>query len=741
MAGVQVDGGAVWRSDDRCHSPRHRSVATLATLRSFVGLAAALIAFGSVLLGARSARRRFLANLSAAPAQLADLVMMLAVVVVVAEVLGSVGLMRVVPLTVVLVMAGVGGMRIRARDSTRVAAPDAVTTPDGLRSRRLRFPTVVAAGGCGLIVALWIPRILHVYRAGGPTTIDSLWYHLPVAAGFAQNGSVLHPVIVSGQTLESYYPHTSELFHALGIVFLGQDTLTPLLNVAWLVIALLAAWSIGRPFGVAPLTLIGALLVVAGPQLVTYEAGQGLNDMFGIAFTLAAIAILMNTWRGVDRQPAVVWAGLATGLAVSSKYTLLGVGLALTIGVVVATPRGARARTAALWTGALTLTGIYWYLRNLIAIGSPLPEIHFSVGSFELPSVHLQGVTTIWKVLHQPESWHRYLAPGFRYALGPVWWASLALACAGLLFGATRRDARLRLVAFVCAGGAIVFVFSPQVLGFFGDASFFGSNVRYVAVPLVLGVVLLALAVGEMGERAVDVAAVVLAIGLVASQFDQLLWPFDGKRPSEFGLPVISRAELAVGIVVGAVVTIAAMAAVSTNIVEGTGNLRRSTLLGGIALGTLALLSGVAALDSFYVGRRYADSPYLTNVYRWAQHVEHKRIGYFGTTLQYPLTGKDVSNHVQYIEHRTSELEATKITTCPAWRSEINRERFDFVLVTTPGFPVLSSGNAPQIGWTQTDPHARLVTADRSNGARALLYEITGPMNPATCPGPQKLQP
>ena len=455
--------------------------------------------------------------------------MAMAVVVVAAQLLGSFGLLRIVPLTAVLFVAGVGGMRMRPGHST--AGP----SPDGRRSRRLRLPTVVAAGGCGLIVALWIPRLVHVYRAGGPTTIDSLWYHLPIAAGFAQSGSVLHPVFVSGQALETYYPHTSELFHAIGIVFLGQDTLTPLLNVVWLSVALLAAWCIGRPFGVAPLTLVAALLVVAGPQLVTYEAGQGLNDLFGVAFTLAAIAILLHTWRGIDGQAGIVWAALAMGLAVSSKYTLLGAALGLTIGVAAAAPRGARARTAALWTGALSVTGVYWYLRNLIAIGNPLPEVQLSLGSLELPSIHLQGVTTVWKVLHRPGNWSRYFVPGFRYALGPVWWALIALALVGLLLGGARRDARVRLIAFVGAVGAGVFVFSPQVLGFFGDASFFGSNVRYVAVPLVLGVVVLAIAFGAIDQRAADATAAVFAIGLIASQLDQFLWPFDGKPPTNSG--------------------------------------------------------------------------------------------------------------------------------------------------------------------------------------------------------------
>src|SRR5262249_6260682 len=120
----------------------------------------------------------------------------------------------------------------------------------------------IAVVAVGILVADWIPRLVDAYRTG-PTFTDTMWYHLPIAARFAQTGSLLRiPIVTGGDALPSFYPHTSELLHATGIVFLTNDTLTPLLNLFWLVIALFAAWCIGRQFGVAPLALTAAACVL-----------------------------------------------------------------------------------------------------------------------------------------------------------------------------------------------------------------------------------------------------------------------------------------------------------------------------------------------------------------------------------------------------------------------------------------------------------------------------------------------
>ena len=81
------------------------------------------------------------------------------------------------------------------------------------------------------------------------TTPDSLWYHLPVAARFAQDGSIYRLHYVDAGSLTVFYPATSELVHAAGMIFLGNDFASLLLNMGWLSLALFAAWCIGWRFG------------------------------------------------------------------------------------------------------------------------------------------------------------------------------------------------------------------------------------------------------------------------------------------------------------------------------------------------------------------------------------------------------------------------------------------------------------------------------------------------------------
>ena len=58
--------------------------------------------------------------------------------------------------------------------------------------------------------------------------------------------------------------------------------------------ALLAAWCIGRPYGLGPQALIGASVALGSQSLVEFQAGEALNDITGVAFVLAAVALLVN---------------------------------------------------------------------------------------------------------------------------------------------------------------------------------------------------------------------------------------------------------------------------------------------------------------------------------------------------------------------------------------------------------------------------------------------------------------
>ena len=63
-----------------------------------------------------------------------------------------------------------------------------------------------------------------------------------------------------------------------------RDLLSPFLNLGWFSGCLLAAWCIGRPYGVAPLSLAGVAVALDTGALAD-QAGEALE--FGVAFQVA----------------------------------------------------------------------------------------------------------------------------------------------------------------------------------------------------------------------------------------------------------------------------------------------------------------------------------------------------------------------------------------------------------------------------------------------------------------------
>src|SRR5262249_40359416 len=153
-------------------------------------------------------------------------------------------------------------------------------------------------------------------------TFDTLWYHGPFAARIADTGSVWGMHFTDPLYLNWFYPQNSELLHAAGIALFSRDIASPLVNFGWLGVALLAGWCIGRPYGVAPLSLVAVALAMDTAPMVPREAGTLATDTAPVALLLAAAAILINAWaarrEGQDRSPdrtvigpAILIAGLA----------------------------------------------------------------------------------------------------------------------------------------------------------------------------------------------------------------------------------------------------------------------------------------------------------------------------------------------------------------------------------------------------------------------------------------------
>ena len=222
--------------------------------------------------------------------------------------------------------------------------PAAVARSPSLHTGRQEawWEPVAAIVAVGLVAAEWSAGTIHALQ-NGVSGIDSLWYHMPISAGFVQSGSVASLHNINNDNVIEFYPATSELLHAVGILLFGSDSLSPVINAMWLALALFAAWCLGRQYGVGSLTTMATALVLGTTEVIADEPGTAYNDLVGTALVLAALALLAYVdvpWGRRGRVRGLWTVALAAGLAVGVKDTLVFPVAALTVGVIALLPRG-----------------------------------------------------------------------------------------------------------------------------------------------------------------------------------------------------------------------------------------------------------------------------------------------------------------------------------------------------------------------------------------------------------------
>jgi hypothetical protein len=108
-----------------------------------------------------------------------------------------------------------------------------------------------------------------------------------------------------------------------------------------------------------------------------------------------------------------------------------------------------------------------------------------------------------------------------------------------------------------------------------------------------------------------------------------------------------------------------------------------------------------------------------------------ERIGIEGGEIQYPLYGRDLSNHVQYVGEELPDGGFARIGSCQAWRRAVNAGRYDrLVLMPAGALTHPRPQPSPRIGWTESDPAAR-VTMRLPRGV--VVLTLDGPLDPAAC--------
>jgi hypothetical protein len=509
------------------------------------------------------------------------------------------------------------------------------------------------------------------------------------------------------------------------MVVLRNDLISPFLNFGWMGVALLAAWCVGRPFGLAAATLLGAVLVV-GSDMMLVQAGNAPSDIGALACLVAAIAILINgqaataTGLGlsVDRGALVV-AALAAGLAIGTKVTMLAPVGMISVGILAAGEPGRRARDAAIWLGGLLITGGFWYLRNIAHSGNPLPWIH--AGPFSGPSqedLYPRPAHSIAEYIANRHAWTDFFLPGFGETLGPLWFVVLFTALAGIVLGLRRRHgALIRIVALAAAATLIAHVFNPISASGPAEGPYgFASNLRYAAPGIVLGLILLPLCESRWVVQRLIVPIYALAVAVAAIGSSEWIEP----QP---------LAAIAIG---------AAAVLVPIWLLRGRPNGRRRIAIA--ALAAVAILAGYAQQRQYFDDRYLSDiAPPLDNpgfratsqwglIQTWAREQHGLRIGIVGPPAaygQYVFYGSDLSNEVRYLGEPGPRGGMTQIASCRRWRRIVDAGAFDAIVVTP---EEADSRLVPQIGWTEGEAAQPLLRVFPAG-----VYTLSGPLKPAAC--------
>jgi hypothetical protein len=714
-------------------------------------LSAALLALLALSLGfsAVRLRRRLIPDWEGAPAHLVEAIVAVALLIWLSELLGVLQLFYAAILVASsTALAGAIALLVRDRNDSpaggAVGGSPAATGPAGHW-----LLSVIVVGTIAIVFAHWGLTTKDALDRG-IFNFDSLWYHMPFATEFAHSHSVTgfhHPDTVFTNW---FYPQNSELLHAVGILLTHRDTLSLFLNFGWLAISFLAAWCIGRPYGRGHLCVLAAAILLECHTLVVREPGAAKNDLMAAALLLAAIAILVNAWAarseegGASRRGPLLpgWplaaAGLAVGLAAGTKSTALAIATALTVAVLALAPAGRRTAAFAWWAAAALAGGGYWYLRNLIASGNPLPQAT-SLGPISLPHPErLQTGRPDFNIVHYATDtrvWDDYFAPGLHQAFGLLWPLVIAAAAAGGLLAVLRgRQPVLRWMGGVALFGLLAYLFTPlSAAGAEGAPTAFGINIRYAIPALLAGLVLLPLGDGpralQTGERSAlgrwewAFVMALLLVFVVTDRSDAVL-----RDPARlFGLLVAVLAVL-----LPAALLLAAR----------RGAPRSLVVTGAAALALLVAAIGYPVQRHYLHDRFAAGSELpgmeLDSAYGWARDVSGARIGLVGTSagfLQYGFYGTDLSNEVEYLGQEGPHGAFNAIPDCHAFRAAVNAARLDY-LVTAPFLNFIHPDEpvrSPEAGWLRGEKKA--VKPILESGP-VTVWRVRGMLDPQAC-GPR----
>jgi hypothetical protein len=374
-----------------------------------------------------------------------------------------------------------------------------------------------------------------------------------------------------------------------------------------------------------------------------------------------------------------------------------------------------RRRTTGVWIAGLFVGGSYWYLRNLVAAGNPMPSMRLPL--FAKPPMALSENIS-YSVSHffgQPVM-NRMIAE-LGKALDRYWGWLLAVAAAGVLLALFTRERRTQLIAAVALLAGAAYVVTPDTASSYGGPlwNFFWS-VRYTASPVLMGLCLLPIVPTLRRGVWRHVTFAVLGCLYVLILIGASPWP----------IPIVTEALCAVGLLL--------LAAAVTLLRP-----RLRSVSGVIVCVVVALLAvaGIRVGQHRYLLQRYthvdqtakADHTPLSPIYARFQKISHARVALAGTYVaeqRYPLYGQAFSNAVDYITWTGSDGTLHEYRHCRDWLKALNAGHFNYLVVSPGGADDHQVWQALAARWIKPSPHARILVRYVVFGKRFTLWRLSG---------------